>query len=125
MELSGCLSRFFPARAAVAPRGGCDNRRRKTPRHCRIYRVTAALKDFDSCLGAKIFISSDHAVAGANSFSRPAPVVAGTVAEFGRSLAANRRRQAKEENTRAKRRSYSHGRSKTPRDSLKSVKAGL
>jgi hypothetical protein len=60
---------------------------------------------------------------GANGLSRPAPGIARTVTKFGRSLALNQRRQTEEENAQAKRISYSHGGSKTLRDSQKSVKA--
>src|SRR5216684_7384267 len=91
------------AAAADVARGRLDHSKRESHSHRRIHRVTAALKDFDSCLGTKFFVSSDHAMAGANRLSRPTQSVVGAVAEFGSSLAANRRCQAKKENTQAQR----------------------
>src|SRR6266566_102804 len=87
------------APAANVARGGFDHSKRESHSHRRIYGVTAALKDFDSRLRAKFLISCDHAMAGANSLGRPTLGVVGAVAEFSSSLAANRRCQAKKENT--------------------------
>src|SRR5260370_30324300 len=94
-------------------RGRFDHSKRESHSHSRIHRVTAALKDFDSRLRAKFLISSDHAMAGANSLGRPTLGVVGAVAEFGSSLAANRRGPANKEKTPGQRKSEAPCRLKT------------
>src|SRR5258708_18395095 len=112
------------AAAKVAGRG-CDDSERERCGDGGVEGVTASLKYFDSCLRAKLFVGSDHAMAGANGLSRPTLGTVGTVTEFRGSLAPNqRRRQAKYENAEKDRISHTHCNSKTLSDSPNSVKAG-
>src|SRR5437762_5980061 len=112
------------AAAADVACGGFYDRQRKRHGNGSVHRVAAAFENCDSRLRAKFFVGSDHAMAGANSLSRPALGIAVTVAEFCRSLAPYQRRcQANDENTQKDGLSYAHAGSKTLSDSQETVKA--
>ena len=110
------------AAAADVACGGFYDRQRKRHGNGSVHSVAAAFENCDSRLRAKFFVGSDHAMAGANSLSRPAPGIDVTVAEFCRSLPPYQRRcQANDENTQKHGLSYAHAGSKTVSDSQDTV----